>query len=126
MSRPSPGPDPLHSPHDPVPLNPVATDIVAEWPAGTFLENLAFDDAGESWLITSPSHQCVYRVDRSGTVEEVAAFDRPVTGIVTDRQGALVAVGAPGAAGWRLQRLTDPGPEAVCELPGVQFANGMT
>ena len=73
MSRPSPGPDPLHSPHDPVPLNPVATDIVAEWPAGTFLENLAFDDAGESWLITSPSHQCIYRVDRSGTVEVVAA-----------------------------------------------------
>ena len=48
-----------------------------------------------------------------------------MTGIVTDPQGALVAVGAPGAAGWRLQRLTDPGPEAVCELPGVQFANGM-
>jgi hypothetical protein len=29
-----------HPPHDPVPLHPVATEVVAQWPPGTFLENL--------------------------------------------------------------------------------------
>ena len=49
--------DSLHPPHDAVPLHPVATEVVAQWPPGTFLENLALDSDGESWLVTSPFNQ---------------------------------------------------------------------
>ena len=50
----------LHPPHDPVPLHPVATEVVAQWPPGTFLENLALDNDGKSWLVTSPFNQTIY------------------------------------------------------------------
>jgi hypothetical protein len=118
--------DALHPPHDPVPLHPVATDVVAQWPPGTFLENLALDSDGESWLVTSPFNQTVYRVRADGTTQTAAKFDQWVTGIVSHPQSPLAAVGTQGQAGWRLHRLTDGGSQAVCELPGVLFANGMT
>jgi hypothetical protein len=118
--------DALHSPHDPVPLHPVATEVVAQWPPGTFLENLALDSDGESWLLTSPFNQTVYRVRADGTTQIAANFDQWVTGIVSHPQGPLAAVGTQGQPGWRLHRLTDVAAQAVCELPGVLFANGMT
>jgi hypothetical protein len=37
----------LQLPHDPVPLHSVATEVVAQWPPGTFLENLALDSDGD-------------------------------------------------------------------------------
>jgi hypothetical protein len=60
------GTDALHPPHHPVPLHPVATDVVAQWPPGTFLENLALDSDGESWLVTSPFNQTIHRVRADG------------------------------------------------------------
>ena len=118
--------DPLHPPHDPVPLHPVATEVVAQWPPGTFLENLALDSDGESWLVTSPFNQTIYRVRADGTTQTAAKFDQWVTGIVSHPQGPLAAVGTQGQADWRLHRITDVAAQAVCELPGVLFANGMT
>ena len=118
--------DLLHPPHDPVPLHPVATEVVAEWPPGTFLENLALDSDGESWLVTSPLNHTVYRVRADGTTQTAAEFDQSVTGIVSHPQGPLVAVGTQGQRGWRLHRLTEAAAQAVCELQGVVAANGMT
>jgi sugar lactone lactonase YvrE len=119
--------DPLHPAHDTVPLNPVATEVVAEWPAGTFLENLAPGDDGVSWLVTSPSDGAVHRVAPDGSVHIAAQFDRTPTGIVSDsRMGTLTAVGTQGQPDWRLFRLTDAGAAAVCDLPDVLGANGMT
>jgi sugar lactone lactonase YvrE len=120
------GTDPLNPPHDPVPLNPAATKVVAQWPAGTFLENLALDSDSESWLVTSPFNQTVYRVRADGTTQTAAEFDQWVTGIVSHPEGPLAAVGTQGQAGWKLHRVDDVGAQAVCELPGVLFANGMT
>jgi sugar lactone lactonase YvrE len=118
--------DPLQPPHDAVPLHPVATEVVAEWPPGTFLENLALDSDGESWLVTGPFDQTIHRVCRDGAIQIAAKFDQWVTGIVSHPQGPLAAVGTQGQAGWRLYRITDGAAQAVCELPGVLFANGMT
>jgi hypothetical protein len=120
------GTDAVHPPHYAVPLHPVVTDVVAQWPPGTFLENLALDSDGESWLVTSPFNQTVYRVRGDGTTQTAAEFDQWVTGIVSHPQGPLAAVGTQGQAGWTLHRITDGGAQAVCELPGVLFANGMT
>jgi sugar lactone lactonase YvrE len=125
---PSPGgPDPLHPAHDAVPLNPAPTEIVAEWPPGTFLENLALGVDGNNWFVTSPSDCAVYCVGRDKSVRTAAQFDRTPTGIVSHPQmGTLTAVGVQSQPGWFLFRLTDTRTEAVCELPDVLGANGMT
>lgn len=114
----------LHPPHDPVPLHPVATEVVAQWPPGTFLENLALDSDGESWLVTSPFNQTIYRVHPDGTTQTAAKFDQWVTGIVSHPQGPLAAVGTQGQGDWRLHRITDVAAQAVCELPGVLLPTG--
>ncbi|MBV9350461.1 MAG: hypothetical protein JOZ23_02840 [Mycobacterium sp.] len=119
--------DPLHPYHDAVCLNRAHTAIVAEWPAGTFLENLARDPDGQSWLVTSPSDRAVYRVSPGGSVSVAAQFDRTPTGIVAHAViGTLCAVGTQGQPDWHLYRITATGAQPVCALPNVLGGNGMT
>jgi hypothetical protein len=119
--------DPLHPVHDAVPLNPAPTEIVAEWPPGTFLENLTPGVDGDNWFVTAPSDFAVYRVGPDKSVHTAAQFDRTPTGIVSHPQmGTLTAVGTQGQPDWRLFRLTAAGAVAVCDLPDVLGANGMT
>ncbi|MET0699179.1 MAG: hypothetical protein ABWY93_05895 [Mycobacterium sp.] len=118
--------DVLHPPHDAGRRVHLPTQIVAEWPAGTFLENLALAQDGESWLVTSPSDNAVYRVGPGGSVQVTAEFDRAPTGIATHPEmGTLVAVGTQGRPDCQLFRITADGPQWVCDLPGVLAANGM-
>lgn len=118
--------DPLHPAHDRVPLNPAPTETVAEWPPGTFLENLA-PGADGNWFVTSPTDRAVYRVGPDGSVHTAAQFDGTPTGIVSHpTMGTLTAVGTQGQPDWRLFRLTATGAEPVCALPDVLGANGMT
>src|SRR5271156_1963366 len=114
----------LHPPHDPVPLHPVATEVGAEWPPGTFLENLALDSDGGSWLVTSPFDRTIYRVRRDGTTQTAAKFDQWVPCLLTHPQGPLAAEESQGQAAWILHRITDRAAPAVCQLPRVQIANG--
>jgi sugar lactone lactonase YvrE len=119
--------DPLHPAHDAVPLNAAPTEIVAQWPPGTFLENLALGVDGNTWFVTSPTDRAVYGVGPDRSVHTAAQFDRTPTGIVSHPQmGTLTAVGTQGQPDWRLFRLTAAGAEAVCDLPDVLGANGMT
>jgi hypothetical protein len=119
--------DPLHPYHDAACLNRARTAIVAEWPAGTFLENLAPDPDGQSWLVTSPSDQAIYRVSPSGSVSVAAQFDRTPTGIVSHpKMGTLSAVGTQGQPDWQLYRITAAGAQPICALPDVLGGNGMT
>ncbi len=119
--------DPLHPYHDPVRLNRAHTAVVAEWPAGTFLENLAPDPDGRSWLVTSLSDRAIYRVGPGGSVSVAAQFDRTPTGIVTHpRTGTLAAVGTQGQPDWQLYRITAAGAQPVCALPEVLGGNGIT
>jgi hypothetical protein len=119
--------DPLHPSHIAGSLNRAHTATVAEWPAGTFLENVAPDPDGQSWLVTSPSDQAVYRVSPSGSVTVAAQFDRTPTGIVAHPvMGTLSAVGTQGQPDWQLYRITAAGAQPVCALPDVLGGNGMT
>lgn len=119
--------DVLHPPHDGGERVSAQTLIVAEWPAGTFLENLAMDVDGRSWLVTAPSDNAVYRVQPDGTVSCAAQFDCTPTGIATHQTlGTLVAVGTQGRPDWRLVRITADGTQSVLSLPGVLGANGIT
>ena len=118
--------DVLHPPHEAGHRVHVPTRIVAEWPAGTFLENLALDQDGCSWLVTSPSDNAVYRVGPEGSVHTAARFVKTPTGIATHPVlGTLVAVGTQGQPNHELFRITGSGAELVCGLSGVLGANGI-
>jgi len=56
--------DPLHPVHDAVALNPAPTEIVAEWPPGTFLENLAPGVDGDNWFVTASRYTESARTNR--------------------------------------------------------------
>jgi sugar lactone lactonase YvrE len=119
--------DPLHPLHDAVPLNSAPTEIVAEWPPGTFLENLAPSVDGNTWFVTSPTDRAVYRVGPDKSVHTAAQFDGTPTGIVSHpKAGTLTAAGTQGQPDWRLFRLSAAEAEPVCALPDVLGANGMT
>ena len=118
--------DVLHPPHEAGRRVHVPVHVVAEWPAGTFLENLALDHDGRSWLVTSPSDHVVYRVGLDGSVQIAAQFDTMPTGIATHPVlGTLVAVGTQGQPDCQLFSITGDGARRVCDLAGVLGANGM-
>ena len=117
--------DPLHPAHDAVPLHRMATEVIAEWPSGTFLENLTPGVDGD-WFVTSPSDCAVYRISPDESVATAAQFDATPTGIVSHAQlGVLIAVGTQGQPDWRLFGITLDGPKEVSALPDVLGANGM-
>jgi hypothetical protein len=116
--------------HDVPPLHPVPAEVVAEWPPGTFLENLAPSAAHlGGWLVTIPSHKRVDRVDPDGSQHTVAELPNAVTGIATTPLGTFVLTGVMGGAGWRLVRIDDsagatPG-DVMCDLPDLRLGNGL-
>lgn len=114
-------------PHDPAPLAPAPHRVIAEWPAGTFLENLAVLDDG-SIAVTVLTEARVDRVALTGERTTLAQFDAPPTGIALSGGALFVAVGEPGAGNAALHRI-DPATgdaEAWMDLPGIRFANGLT
>jgi sugar lactone lactonase YvrE len=117
------------------PLRPVPSVVVAEWPEGTFLENLAPSGTHPgSWLVTLPLHNRIDRVDPDGTRVTVVELPTTVTGITTTDLGTFFHTGVMGEAGWRLARLDDSGASAgqpgagdtVCDVPELVFGNGLT
>lgn len=122
-------------PHDAAPLQPVPHRIVAEWPAGTFIENLAVDgDAvivsvlSEARLDRVPIDSNDPRLTKGQATSILRQFDRPATGLSLVDGHLFAAVGEPGDGEPELWRL-DPGTgegEPWCTLTGIEFANGVT
>jgi hypothetical protein len=118
--------DALHPARDSVPLQPLPTEIVAERPAGTYVENLAPAADSSDWLVTVPSHNRIDRVSPDGRWDTVARLPHPPTGIATRDGQTLVISGPLGSPGWRLARLGPDGIEPACDLPDLLHGNGMT
>jgi hypothetical protein len=120
------------SAHDAPPLRPVPSVVVAEWPEGTFLENLAPSGTHPgSWLVTVPSHNRIDRVDPGGKWDTVVELPTTVTGITTTDLGTFFLTGVMGEPGWWLARLDDPDAgqpsgDTVCDVPELVLGNGLT
>ncbi|HEY0577019.1 MAG TPA: hypothetical protein VGD73_23190 [Pseudonocardia sp.] len=115
--------------HDIPPLRPVHSVVVAEWPEGTFLENLAPARTHPgSWLVTITSHDRIDRVDPDGRHETVVELPNTVTGIATTDLGTFFLTGVLGAPGWQLARLDESaaGQSTVCDIPDLVLGNGLT
>ena len=115
--------------HDVPALRPVPSAVVAEWPEGTFLENLAPSTTHPgSWLVTIPSHNRIDRADQDGKHDTVVELSDTVTGIATTDLGTFFLTGVMGSAGWQLARLEDSGRghTTVCDIPDLVVGNGLT
>jgi len=123
------GPDFALLAHDTPPLRPVRSAVVAEWPEGTFLENLApAPTYPGSWLVTVTSHNRIDRVDPGGKHDTVVELPNTVTGIATTDLGTFFLTGVLGAPGWQLARLDESaaGHATVCDVPDLVLGNGLT
>jgi len=123
------GPDFALPAHDTPPLRPVRSAVVAEWPEGTFLENLApAPTYPGSWLVTITSHNRIDRVDPGGKHDTVVELPNTVTGIATTDLGTFFLTGVLGAPGWQLARLDESaaGHATVCDVPDLVLGNGLT
>jgi hypothetical protein len=91
------------SAHDAPPLRPVPSVVVAEWPAGTFLENLAPSATHPgSWLVSIPSHNRIDRVDPDGKLDT----PQDPTALYVTSTGGLLNPPEGGVQPARLVRLT--------------------
>jgi hypothetical protein len=114
-------------PHDAAPLQPVPHRIIAEWPEGTFLENLAVLDDGDI-AVAVMTEARIDRVSLSGLRSTLIQLSEPPTGLSVMNGMLYAAVGEPGEGGAHLWRI-DPGTggaESWMPLDGVMFANGLT
>lgn len=110
-------------------------ETIAEFPPGTFLENLVIDDAG-SLLVTSYLDGRILHVTPSGDVSTLAEIPGYPVGIALDVDGtAYVTVHRESAFGppnpnqamqvYMLDAQAPTGAEWVADLPQASFLNGI-
>jgi len=114
-------------PHDAAPLRAVAHAVVAEWPIGTFVENLAVLDGGDI-AVSVLSEARIDRVALNGERTVLRQFDLPPTGLAVVDGALFAAVGEPGAPPmvlWRMD-LTAGSDAPWMTVEGAVFLNGLT
>jgi sugar lactone lactonase YvrE len=119
-------PDPF-SGHDGGEWAPVESEVVASWPRGHFLENLAVDPTGAVY-VSLHSHNRIDRFDpETRRVEEFARLTAPAAGLAFDASGSLwVTGGVVGQAPGYVWRIRSGQPELWVEIPDALFMNGCT
>jgi hemoglobin len=112
--------------HDGGTWAPVTSECVAEWPPGTFAENLAVAPHGDVF-VSLHSHRRIDRYDpRSGATAPFVSLDAPVAGLYFGMDGVLWATGGVvGRAPGRVWRIEPDGRAAVwTEVADAVFLNG--
>ena len=102
--------------------------VVATWPKGSFVENIAVDPAGMIF-VTLHTDRAVVRVDpATGTITPFARFDTPVAGLAFAADGSLiVSGGTPGQRPGVIWRVAADGVVShLASLPHAAFLNGVT
>jgi hypothetical protein len=101
--------------------------VVAEWPVGTFIENLVVLEDG-SIVVSVLSSARLDIVSPDGHVSLLVQFNAPPTGLFVQAGELFAAVGEPGAGTpelWKVD-LESRSAEPWMKLDGIVFANGVT
>ena len=117
---------PYPAQHDAVPSDLVPAEVVATWPVGTFLENIAaLPDGG--FVISAHSERQLLHCTSRGEHRPLATPPLPTMGLVVDGERVFVVAGEPGTAPGVLFEV---GPDGRVQerltLPGNVFLNGFT
>ncbi len=118
---------PTLPPHKVAPAAKLPTHILAEWPVGSFLENLVVLD-DQSIVVSVLSEARLDRVSPTGEITVLTQFTAPPTGIFLHDGALYVAVGEPGEPDPQLYRVNPVTGVASpwMTLTGMVFANGVT
>ena len=101
------------------------TQVLAELPAHTFLENIAIDSQG-TIFVTSYEEGKIYRITLNGERKEFASINGNVAGVVIDRLGNLLVAASINSQGSAILQIDATGVvETLVTLPDAMFLNGM-
>ena len=108
------------------PLVPVPHRIVATWPVGTFIENVAVLADGDFCLAVHNKRQLL-RVKRDGSSRVWMETPASPAGFVAFGRGVVFVAGEPGAGPHHVYELTGAGElHRRLEVPDTLFLNGFT
>ncbi|MRS99418.1 hypothetical protein GJQ57_12260 [Ralstonia pickettii] len=118
---------PVNKPeHQSGPTHPVAAQIIATWPAGTFVENLLARPDGKV-VVSVHSEGRLEVVDAQGGRRVLAQFDAGTTGLSAIGSELFVSVGHPGENNWAVHAFTtDGGSRVIARVEQALFLNGST
>ncbi|HYF17622.1 MAG TPA: YciI family protein [Ramlibacter sp.] len=112
--------------HDPGATELVPATQVAEWPPGTFLENIA-PLADGRFLVTNKDGARIERVGLDGDRTLFATLPEGVTGVDVGAAGEVYATGRVKGGPETVYRVDAGGRvEVLAELPTAGFLNGLT
>ena len=103
----------------------VPAQVMAEFPANTFLENIAINSQG-AIFVTSYEEGKIYRLTSSSERSEFASINGNVAGIVVDRAGNLLVAAAVDSTPTILRIHSSGVVEPLVTLSEAIFLNGMT
>ena len=114
------------APHHDDPLEPVAHQIVATWPPGTFVENLAPLPDGD-FVVSLHSRRELARVRIDGSRSTLAHLPVSPVGIVVDGDRLVVGGGEIGTTPQTVFTIgLDGHVQPLVEVPDSLFLNGFT
>jgi len=114
--------------HDGGVFMPKDVQVVATWPARTFLENIAIDKAGMIF-VSVYSHNRIDRYDPArGLTTAFAVLPAPPMGLAFDASGVLWVTGGkfPEGPGFVWKIAADGSVQHWSDLPDAPFINGCT
>lgn len=113
--------------HRDVDVAPVPHEILATWPIGTFLENIAVLDDGD-FVVSVHNHRELHRVTTDGDHRLWISMPASPAGLIPTGDAVFVVGGDPGEGPHHLYRIsTQTGELAdLGAIPGSLFLNGFT
>jgi len=112
--------------HHPVPVKPVDHRLIATWPVGSFVENIAVMPDGR-FAIAIHNKREIHHVDRSGMTGLLAALPASPAGLVAVADGLFAVGGDPGRGPHAVYKIGMNGSvEERLRVPDTLFLNGFT
>ena len=111
--------------HTDADLAPVPHEVIATWPVGSFLENIAALDGG--FVVSVHNRAELHRVTRGGEHHCWVKMPAPPAGMIAVDDAVFVVGGEPGVGPHHLYHVTAAGEVADrAAIPDSLFLNGFT
>ena len=106
-----------------LPAQPFPSSSLAEFPVGTFIENIAVSQAGVIY-VSSLEEGKVYEIDQAGHAKEFATVEK-AAGLAFDASDDLFVGSSVGSARPGIYRAVEGAAELIVPMPEAVFLNGL-